>query len=174
VLVANAARAQVNIVGVGGWGDSLQEYPDINAVSIEKPFGFTLSVDLARFPSRGLRLGIDHTRSLQLAPFSSGLSFSLVTMKYYLFGPGPESPAETGPARVASFGYKPYLLAGVGIFQGVVAGATGTGFGYGGGGGLDWVLAESFFLRFEGRYLKGTSNSSASFKGASAGVGFSL
>ncbi len=172
--LSNLAMAQVNIFGVGGYGNSTQEFTSVDASTKETPFGFSVGVELANFPNRSLKMGIDHTRSLQLSPFSSGLSFSVITMKYYLFGPGPESPAHTGPALFATYGFKPFLFTGIGIFQGVAAGATSTGFAWGGGAGMDWSLYPSFFLRFEGRYLSGKSDATARHFGGSFGIGFCL
>jgi hypothetical protein len=149
VLCSKNLWAQFSLSATGGYGAASQSYslPDIE--SKESPASLVVSLELLRLPSRTLRLGVVHSRSMQLSPFSSGLAYTLATLRTYFVGMPAEPKAQTGPLTFKINGISGYLLTGVGLSQGFVASTTSFGAGIVAGLGVDWSFGNSFFWRTE-------------------------
>ena len=162
----------MSITAVGGYGSGTQIYTALGIQNTESPLGLSGTMEMTRFPSKDIRLAVLHSRSLQLAPFSTGLSYTMLTLRSYFMTLGPEKTTKTGGLEMTVYGVHPFVLAGFGISQGINSVSTSFGGAASVAAGFDVQFAGHLFMRFEGTYTRSFIFSNSVFYTAGLGLGY--
>ncbi len=157
---ANARDWRVGTsIGFGGTGIAKPVRVNGTLVNIERSEGpGVFSVFGETLLSDKMNGGIEHSRGFRLGPFTSGLSFTGIYLRYYFFGPAPAmvKSAGAGESTILYRKYSLFLGGTSGVAQGKVSrsgdqvpNVSGTGVFMGIRMGADYMLSPKHGIRPE-------------------------
>ena len=179
-ISCSAAAADLSVgasLGFGGGGISSLTTINSSTTTVnrsEGPGTFSFFVDY--LIHEHFTLGVEHLRGFRLEPFSSGVSFTGVTGRWYFMAPAPNLQKTSLTESTLHFKrFTPFLGLSTGVASGtihrdrdLVPDITGSGVYFGYRLGLDYQIAPGFGLRPEIAVLN-TLSSAASPKNQVAG-----
>lgn len=148
-------------LGFGGAGIKQTQVVDGKSIDAEKSEGpGVVSIFIENLLSDTSSFGFEHSRGFRLGPFSTGVSLTGMTHRFYLTGPAPYFPKiENGNNYIFSKQYVPYLGYGLGVATADVArsndltpSVTGSGVYLAFKGGMDYSMSPGKGMRYEIHY----------------------
>jgi hypothetical protein len=145
-------------IGFGGTGITKIVSVDGADTKVDRSEGpGVIAVSLERLVSRQFVVSVDHLRGFRLGPFSSGIGFTGVTLKWYFLSPAmPLQPMRSDATTIMSRTFSPYAGGSTGIADGTavreadkVQEISASGIYLGVRGGVDYALTPTMALRAE-------------------------